>query len=123
MRPLIFTAGLIVAAKTACAEIGTPSAQHVTLTNGCVYAQNLLRQDNSWSLIYTRPGTSVQCALTIHGQTYAEPTAQPAPLDPVATAQVIEEPVATVSRAWSPFTYDAGRPRAMQPGYMTGVYR
>lgn len=136
MRAMMFAVGLGLASTTAIAQDQTfspaPADHHVTLTNGCVYAQNLLRDDNAWSLIYTQAGTTVQCPLTIYGMTADTPAPAPAPayavapvadvpVDVVAEALIAPEPTPVVTRSASAYT--SRRALSFLPQYMVGVFR
>ena len=120
MRTLTFTAGLFLATQTAFAQsISAPAPsvkERLVLATGCVYAPNLLTQDNAWSLIYTEAGTTVQCALSL-----------PAHAAPVSVADTSPAAVATatyVTRAAAAPIFIDRRPRnAITPRYMVGVFR
>ena len=121
MRPMFFAAGLALAAHTASAEAEDYTAPdgrtHVTLTNGCVYTQNLLRDDNAWSLIYTEAGTTTQCALTVHG-IVANDT------DSTVTTDIAQAPTTYVTKAQTEPTLFPRRARlTITPGYVVGVFR
>lgn len=115
MRTLTFTAGLFLATQTAFAQsISAPTPfvkERLVLATGCVYAPNLLTQDNAWSLIYTEAGTTVQCALSL-----------PAHAAPVAISDA--SPAAYVTRAAPAPIFIHRQPRnAIAPRYMVGVFR
>ena len=135
MRPMFFAAGLALAATAVAAGIEEPRPDtYVTLTNGCVYAPNLLGGANEWSLMYTQAGTTVQCPLTIYGQingtatppaigvpviAAAEPAASvPAP----SVAEAAVAPYVAQART-EPQRYTRRGFLGLRPGYMVGVFR
>ena len=121
MRATMFALGLASASNAASAQAidTTQTAERVTLTNGCVYAQNQLAQGNEWSLIYTQAGTQVQCPLTIFGLT-AQTTRSPAIAPEPA---VFNSETALVTRTQAAPDY-VPRPRVrINPHYIVGVFR
>ncbi|MEL6620317.1 MAG: hypothetical protein AAFY39_07835 [Pseudomonadota bacterium] len=131
MRTLMFTAGLFLAAQPAFAQTDTvpvaSDTDRIALTNGCVYAPNLLTQDNAWSLIYTEAGTTVQCALTIYGQISDQPDVASMPATVAAPTEPVAAPEETapyVTRsARVPTTFDQRVRTTITPRYMVGVFR
>ncbi|MEM9870878.1 MAG: hypothetical protein AAF822_06455 [Pseudomonadota bacterium] len=109
MRATLFAVGLSLAGNIALAQAQDTTDDRITLTNGCVYAQGAQTTDNAWSLIYTQAGTTVECALTIYGQTAAIPAAADA------------TPLQTVTQD-APVYRD--RPRiVLSQNYLVGVFR
>ncbi|WP_415921803.1 hypothetical protein [Tateyamaria sp. SN6-1] len=133
MRAIQFAAGLTLAATAAVANPnGSTTAPdtnaYVTLTNGCVYAPNLLTQSNEWSLVYTQAGTTVQCPLTIYGQS-ARTAETPAPAATVALVPPAEPAplgapeTVTQAATLAPAPYVPTRRIRLQPRYVVGVFR
>ncbi|MEO0746209.1 MAG: hypothetical protein AAFY49_12760 [Pseudomonadota bacterium] len=131
MRATMFAVGLTLASTAALAQAQNfttpPANKHITLTNGCVYTPNELTGGNEWSLIYTQAGTTVQCPLTIYGQS-AEAEADPLPVPEPAAVYIPETPVydapaPIVTRTQNtPFYRPKPRP-VFKPGFLVGVFR
>jgi len=130
MRALMIATGLYLAATTVSAEpvFATTSriSAQMTLSNGCVYTPNPSGRANSWSLVYTRAGTSARCASTV--RTQAEPVSNVSeqPVPQATTSQVATRQVTTqqVSRAQpAPVTYRQTALSLSEPNYIVGAFR